>query len=112
MSLEKIVRPFQLDDPFTARLPPAADVTPQDQEDAVLVISSRANTEFIDEPPPYALGMQAEWQEDRSQRVTEVVRVKQESNPDNFVDIERIKKMSFRNTRTNDQLPLNLDWSA
>jgi hypothetical protein len=111
-SLEKIVRPFQLDDPFTSRLPPPPpDPSVNPPEDVVLTITSRADTEYIEEPPPVALGFQAEWTEDRSKRVTETVRVENPDDSEQHVDIERIKAASFRNTKTGEQLNIKTDWS-
>lgn len=110
-TLEKVVRPFTLDDPFTSRLPPAVDTLAEIPEDAVLVISSRADTEYIEEPPPIAMGFQAEWTEDRSKRVTETVRVENPSDSEQFVNIERIKSATFRNTKSGEQFPFKMDWS-
>lgn len=112
MSIERIVRPFQLTEVFSARvLPPSADKTPEEQKDVVIEVKSRADTKYIEEPPPPFMGFQIEWVEDKEQRVTETVRIKNKDDPEQYLDVDRIKKMVMKNTGTGEQIPLNIDWS-
>ena len=116
MSLERIVRPFQSEDLFTARrLAPPLDSSAREEtppEDVVITISSRADTEYVDEPPPWALGFQSEWVEDKSKRITDRVRVENPDDAEQYVMIERIKNMTLRNTKTGEQFPIKPDWST
>jgi len=113
VTIERIVRPFQLTEVFNARvLPPNSDKPPQEQKDVVIEVKSSADKDYIDEPPPAFMGVQAEWVEDKKQRVTDTVRIKQEGEPENYIDVERIKKMVVKNTATREEIPLNMDWST
>lgn len=114
MTVERIVRPFQNTDVFRARvLPPVIDPDPNDnpQDNVVITITSKADTEYFEEPPPTALGFNADWVEDRSRRVIDTVRVENPDDPEQFVEVERIKTMVIKNTTTGDEIPIKPDWT-
>jgi len=112
VTIERIVRPFQLTEVFNARvLPPNQDKPPEEQKDVIIEVKSSADKDYIDEPPPFFMGYEVKWEEDKKQRVTETVRIKNKDDPETYLDVERIKKMVMKNTTTGEQLPLNMDWS-
>ena len=95
MSIERIVRPFQLTEVFTARvLPPNQDKPPEEQKNVVIIVKSSADKDYIDEPPPAFMGFQAEWVEDKKRRVTDTVKITNKDDPEQFVEVERIKSMN------------------
>lgn len=111
MSIERIVRPFQDRDQFRARvLPPTQALEAQEVEPVVVTISSRADTEYVDEPPPVALGFNAEWVEDIDRRVTDTVRVENPDDASQFVEIERIRTMVLKNTQSGEEIPIKPQW--
>jgi hypothetical protein len=113
MSLEKIVRPFQLTDVFTARVsPPEIPATeePSSEPNSVLEWAGSAEAKWEEEPAPATLGFTVEWTEDKSRRVTETVRVTNPDDDDQFIDVERIQKMVLKNNRNGEEIPIKLDW--
>jgi len=113
VSIERIVRPFQLTEVFTARvLPPNQDKPPEEQKNVVIIVKSSADKDYIDEPPPAFMGFQAEWVEDKKRRVTDTVKITNKDDPEQFVEVERIKSMVLQNTATREEIPLKMDWST
>ena len=112
MSLEKIVRPFQNGDVFTARaLIPVQVPVPADAPDAALITwKGEQESVYSEAPPPYVQGFTAEWIEDKTQRITENVRVTNPDDDSQFVELERIKKMVIKNNVNGDEIPIVMDW--
>jgi hypothetical protein len=112
MSFERIVRPFQSPTPFRGRLlPPNPEAETEAPENVVVTITGKASSEYVEGPPPWALGFQIEWVEDRDRRITELVRVENPNDPSQFVEIERIKQMILKNTVTGEELPIKPQFS-
>lgn len=112
MSVEKIVRPFLPGEVFDARVlapgqPPLEAVV----EEVVLEWAGSVDAKWLEEPPPVMMGFQATWEEDRDRRVTEQVRIENPDDSSQFVNIERIKNMVFKNNKTGEEIPLKMDWS-
>lgn len=113
MSIEQVIRPFQSGDVFSARtvvpeLPPTGHHISQD---VCLLEWSAVNPGQYNEIPSdlQLLGFQVEWKEDKSARVMEEVRIEQEDNPDNYVDVERMTETSFVNMRTGQRFNLKFE---
>jgi hypothetical protein len=104
MSLERIVRPFQTGDVFTARsfipaVPPSGLTVSEDV--CVLAWSGTNPGDYVTVDPDTVLnGFVAELQEDASRRVTETVRIEQDDNPDNYVEVERMKSTVMTDRQT------------
>lgn len=103
-TLEQIVRPFQSGDVFTARVAiptlPASGVQ-LSTDDCTLTWGKGNPGDYDDIPSDLVLStFQAEWKEDASQRVVEKVRVEQPDNPDNYVEVERMKEAVFKDSVT------------
>lgn len=112
MSVEKIVRPFQAGDVFDARvLAPSQPAFEPNTDEASLTWKGSAKAEYNEEPAPMMLGFTAEWAEDTGRRITEQVRVTNPKDSDQYVDVERIKQMVFKNQKTGEELPLKMNWS-
>jgi hypothetical protein len=95
MSLERIVRPFQAGDVFTARsfipaVPPSGKTASEDV--CVLAWSGTNPGDYVSvDSDQFLNGYNiSELREDASKRVTETVRIEQDGNPDNYVDVERL----------------------
>lgn len=108
MSIERIVRPFQVGDPFTARvLAPNQPAIPQ-AEEARLSWKGDAEAKWNEAPGPGWMDttVSHRWVEITDRRQTEKVRVENPDDHDQFVIVERIKAMTFINTGTGEQFPL------
>jgi hypothetical protein len=110
--LEKIVRPFEQERVFTARfLPPAQPIT-QDDEDAPsdeIVLEWGAEIEHKYKQWSFGTlaGTSVKWQE--VSRVTDIVRVTNPSDTSQFVDVERIRKLTVKNIEGQEQ-EFDLNW--
>lgn len=94
--LEAVVRPFQIGDVFTARVLPPLQPALADVEDVVLTWG--AASPFLSKQigiPDLHGGVK--WKE--VSRTTKVVRISQESNPDNWVDVEKILAMRLKDEK-------------
>lgn len=110
--LEKIVRPFQRSDVFNARIaPPTQPPRPEPDPPITIQIVGSNNGQYVEEPAPYVMNLNVEWQEDKSRRRTSEVRVENPDDPTQHVDVERIDQTVFKNDKTGEELKLNLDWS-
>lgn len=109
-SMERVVRPFQNGDVFTARVLPPVQPVNEVLPPVHTSIIGAPDTTYDEEPAPVTLGFQVEWQEDHSRRVTDQVRVENPDDPSQFVEVERIKSTVFKNSKTGEELPLKLDW--
>lgn len=98
MSLEKIVRPFQLGDVFNARKVAPRDQAPIEEQEDVEVewggtISSNYNRWQITNT---LVGGVSKFSE--KSRVTSTQRIENPSDPTQFVDVERIEKLTLAST--------------
>lgn len=108
---EKIVRPFEQGDVFTARVDgPSVIVDPPGS--VVIEWVGSADTDYVEEPEPGFIGIEVKWEEDKSQRQTSTVRIKNKDDPEQFVDIERIDKMVLKEKNTGETIPIKMDWSS
>jgi hypothetical protein len=115
MSLERVVRPFQYGDVFTARtimptIPPTGIAL---SDDVCLVTITGENPGEYDDIPDSTIydNFTVEWSEDVDKRVTETVRIEQEDNPDNFVEVERVQSATMTDARTGRSLTMKFaDW--
>jgi hypothetical protein len=104
VSLERVVRPFQNGDVFTARilLPniPAAGF--QFSQDVPILEWSGANPAKYTEVPSdlQLIGFTVDWSEDKTKRVTESVRVENPDDSSQYVMIDRIKSTVLYNSQT------------
>jgi hypothetical protein len=95
MSMEQIIRPFQIGDVFTARPhAPARPATVEVQEQTVLVIGKPNPSSYTQ----YVLSgigqFKVEWSEES--RVTSRHRITQPGKPENYVDVERIDALTLK----------------
>lgn len=111
VKLEGIVRPFQEGDVFNARVLAPAQPPIGAAEVVVLSVTGSAEAKWIAEPDPTSFGITVSWEEDKSRRVSEKVRVENPDDSTQYVEIERIKQMVFKNRGTGQELPLKMDWS-
>lgn len=92
MSLERIIRPFQTGDAFTARRLPPTEQPGEPQEDVVVdwgtTISSNYNVWEIQNG---LIGGNVQLTE--QSRVTSTQRIENPDDPDQFVEVERIEKL-------------------
>lgn len=99
MSLEKVVRPFQNNEVFTARSNPPQRQSPF-AVGAVIVLTGPAPSNYLEDAAPYLFQVKQTDQEDPNQRVTERVRVENPDDADQYVIIEKIKQMTLHDDRT------------
>jgi hypothetical protein len=104
MSLERVVRPFQAGDIFTARaVMPAIPPTGINlSDDVCLVTITGENPGEYDDVPDSTIyeNFKVEWEEDKSKRVTETVRIEQEDNPENYIEVERVQSATLSDKQT------------
>ncbi len=104
MSLERVVRPFQTGDVFTARgvmpaVPASGNALSNDE--CVLTWTGENPGDYDDIPDATMFdNFKVEWEEDASKRVTEVVRIEQEDNPENWVEVERVQSAVMTDRQT------------
>jgi len=111
MIMESIVRPFIAPDAFTARKNVPAQKDSDAPEESKLEWKGGQSSTYSEAPAPYVQGYTVEWEEDKSQRVTEKVRVENPDDSSQYVELERIKKTVFRHNLTGEEMPLSMDWS-
>src|SRR5262245_8191397 len=111
MTIERIVRPFQANRVFSARVLPPTQEQDAPRPNVVLEITSKADSTYVSEPPPIALGFQADWQEDKSRRVTDRVRIENPDDREQFLIVDRIRTAVYQNTKTGEEIPLKMDWT-
>lgn len=113
MTIERIVRPFLPAAPFDARtLAPDQPAVGDAPDTAHLDWSGNADASWSEEPSPVLMGVQVTWEEDRSRRKTETVRITNKDDPSQFVDVERIKQMVIKNSVTSEEIPIKMDWGT
>lgn len=110
-SFERIVRPFQNGDVFNARVLPPAQITVDVNPPVHVEWGGTQDTDYVEEPSPTSMGFQSEWNEDKSQRVSDTVRVENPDDATQAVNVERIKKMVLVNNRNGDQLTIQPDFT-
>lgn len=110
MSLERVVRPFQSGDVFTARvimpsLPPTGIAI---SNDIAFVEVTGENPGDFDTYPDTTIfhNFKVEWEEDKDKRQTETVRIEQEDNPENWVEVERVQKAVMTDRQTGKEFTL------
>ena len=112
MSLERVVRPFQRDDVFTARvLAPVQPAVPPNADNAEISWQGEADNKVAPAPDIVRFEVKINWDEDKSRRKTETVRI---TNPDDkrqYIDVERIKQMVLKNSATGEEIALKPDFS-
>lgn len=115
MSLERVVRPFQAGDVFTARsiipgIPP--DGIQLSTDEPLLVWGGPNPGKYTDVPSDLQLiGFKVDMTEDSSKRVTETVRVENPTDPEQYVVIDRIKQTTMVNSQTGQTMNLQFaDW--
>src|SRR5687767_11083462 len=89
---EEIIRPFQKEQLWTARVlapRPPAPLPEEVSGDGVLEWRGSAQAKWVEEPSPMLMGFTTAWREDAAQRVTEEVRVENPDDPEQFVMVER-----------------------
>jgi hypothetical protein len=92
-NIEGVIRPFQLEDVFTARsLPPAPVVV---QSDSPVFTWGKPNPTDLEKYAPFIMTFEAEFSEES--RTTEVVRIENPDAPEQFVDVERITNLVLAN---------------
>jgi len=116
MSLEKIVRPFQTGDVlrprYVAPSQPSKPVNPETDE-SVLAWSGGTEGDYITGPDPWLYEIKSDaplWSEDKSRREIEQVRIENPDDPDQYVEVERIKKTVFLKRSTGEELRMGIDW--
>lgn len=104
MSLERVVRPFQLGDVFTARtvMPAVPPSGVAESPDVCVLTWTGPNPGQFDDIPDSTIfnNFKVEWEEDKSKRVTETVRITQDDEPENYVDVERMKSTVMTDKQT------------
>ena len=100
MSIERIVRPFQINNVFTARIAPPVQPAEEPSDLVHLEWEGSAATSYSEEPAPGTMGITVEWKEDEERRVTETVRVENPEDPSQFVEVEKYKEATFKNLVT------------
>jgi hypothetical protein len=115
-SLERVVRPFQTGDVFTARaVMPAIPATGLAQSpDACYIEWTGENPGDYDDIPSDLIlnNFTAEWEEDKSRRETEIVRIEQEGKPENYVEVERVQVAVMTNNQTGEEFRMRFaDWA-
>ena len=112
MSLERVVRPFQRDDVFTARvLAPVQPAVPPNADNAELAWQGEADNKVAPAPDIGRFEVKIDWDEDKSRRKTETVRI---TNPDDerqYIDVERIKQMVLKNSASGEEITIKPDFS-
>lgn len=112
-TLERVVRPFQRVEPFQPRvLPPdphvlaAVFIDVSEPEDAGHIeVKGSADGQYNEGPPIGDLpDFTVEWKEDEKQRQTETVKIENANDPDQFLEVQRIKQMVLRNTKTAEEI--------
>jgi len=112
MTLERIVRPFQTNDVFNARrLPISQAVSGETPPEIQMTWQGAADGTYTEEAPPGALSIEVtEWRE--TDRKTEKVRVENPDDKEQFVQVERIKRMTFQNDTTGEQMRMQFNWPS
>jgi hypothetical protein len=103
-SFEMVIRPFQLGPVFTSRtIIPAIPATGVEvSPDAPRLEWAGENPGDYDDIPSDMIfnNFKVEMKEDKDRRVTETVRIEQEDNPANFIDVERVKSTVMKDSQT------------
>lgn len=108
MTMERIVRPFQLGEVFTARvLPPVEQPAVTIPEDIVQVWGKGNDTNYDRFFLSGIVGGVVHYTE--KERTTQVVRITNPDDAEQFVDVERIRKLRMVSDR--DGSDINFDFS-
>lgn len=112
MSLEKVVRPFQSGDVFAPRvMPPTQPAAFVTEGDTSTMTWAGSNTGDYDlGPDATVFGFDVRWEEDKSRRETETVRVENPEDESQYVEIERINKAVFKQRSTGQEIQIGIDW--
>lgn len=110
-SLEKIVRPFQLGDVFRARVLPPTQLPFIFPEDVAVTWEGRADSDIVEADTALQINYKVEWEEDRSQRDSKLMKVVNPDDEDQKVYVERVNKYTFKDKMTNREQTLKFDWS-
>lgn len=110
MSLEKVVRPFQSGDPFTARrLTPVKQRATEDEEDVVVLWGDGISSTYTAFAVSGLVGGTVNYTE--KSRVTSTQRIENPDDATQFVDVERIEKLTMANSQGN-EIEFNLAASS
>lgn len=113
MSIERIVRPFQNGDVFTARVAvPVQPAIPATPDVSVVVITGSADSTYTEGPAPGTLAVTVKWIEDTSRRITQTVKITNQDDPSQFVNVERITQMVIKNNKTAEEIAIKPNWGA
>jgi hypothetical protein len=100
MSVERIVRPFQSGTVFSARtvMPTIPTSGSNVSNDVPRLEWSGENPGDYDSIPSEQIfnNFKVEWEENKEARVTETVRIEQEDNPENYIEVERVQSAQMR----------------
>ena len=112
MSLERVVRPFQRDDVFNARvLAPVQPAVPPNADNAAIFWQGEADNTVAPAPDIVRFEIKINWDEDKSRRKTETVRITNPDDNQQYIDVERIKQMVLKNAATGEEITIKPDFS-
>jgi hypothetical protein len=77
---------------------------------AELIWKGSQSTTYVTAPPPATMGFTVTWEEDKSRRETEKVKVTNKDDESQFIELERIKNMTIKNNITGEEIPIKMDW--
>jgi hypothetical protein len=99
MSLERVVRPFQRDDVFTARvLAPVQPAVAPNTDNPEITWKGEADNSVAPAPDISQFKVKITWDEDEDKRKTEKIRVTNPDDPSQYIDVERIKQMVMKSS--------------
>ncbi len=108
MTMERIVRPFQLGEVFTARvLPPVEQPAVTVPEDIVQVWGKGNDTNYDRFSLSGIVGGKVNYTE--SERVTQTVRITNPQDENQFVDVERIQRLKMVSDQGANEINFNFD---
>lgn len=105
--MESVVRPFQSTDVFTARYRPLA-VLADGVAEPITKSWGKGIGNTYKKYEGSSLKVTAKWEE--KSRQTEIVRVTNPTNSENYVDVERIKQLTVRNRDSGEEMDFKLNW--
>jgi hypothetical protein len=113
MSLERVVRPFQRNDVFTARvLAPVQPAVPPNTDNTTITWDGSSDASVDPAPPTYTWEFHAEWDEDKDQRKTDTVRIRNPDDQEQYIDVERITQMVFKNPVNKQEIKVKPSWDS
>lgn len=93
--MERVIRPFQADDVFNARVLPPAQLPFEEAEDPSYTFGDGIPGNFK-QWGFSVLNVETDWEE--VSRVTTIQRVTNPQDENQFVDVERIEKLTFQSS--------------